>query len=148
MDRLDSSQSHTTSTRLASTSCSSFKFIGLLRQQAFFKGYPGLEHLKEKREVFTFLNTSVLSCHIFLLITDLEWFANSNDALESTTVVTQHTLSPPHGDFLFTHKHLQIQMCVNPLQNQLMSSNCTPPHRTTTCITSSLKAASSSLTHV
>lgn len=39
-------------------------------------------------------------------ILHLEWFTNSNDALQCTTVVAQHTLSSPHRDFLFVNIYL------------------------------------------
>ncbi len=50
-----------------------------------------------------------------MLITHLEWFANSNDALQSTTVVAQHTLSSLHGDFFFTNIYLQKHTFISPM---------------------------------
>lgn len=45
----------------------------------------------------------------YVLVTYLEWFTDSNDALQSIAVVAQHTLCSPHRDFLFTNIYLQTQ---------------------------------------
>lgn len=66
----------------------------------------------------------------YVHITHLEWFTNSNDAPQSATVVTEHTLSSPHRDFLFTNIYLPKQRysystCGLFLQVMCLTHQCT-----------------------
>lgn len=48
------------------------------------------------------------------VIIHLEWFTDSNDALQSTAVVAKDTLCSPYRDFFLTDIHLEIRGTFSP----------------------------------
>lgn len=75
-------------------------------QQTFLGGHPGLPDLEESStgaDLQLFQRTDLHKC---LQLTDLEWFAHSDDALQDAAEVTQHAVPPSHGDLLFTDENL------------------------------------------